>query len=217
MSKKYVVSDLHANDPRFDHEAFELFRKEIVKDDSIIFVGDIFDQYVARSADTPPIRKDKDIYIRGNHDRGIENLGFDLVDNYEQNGIFFIHGNQFDEKKNYGWHLRWLLLFVILFYKLTGIDLQSRLRLWNIKLGKLFNKNEFFSYISIIHDRARVCKNEKNYKFLIMGHTHQCMMDDDICDLGCWYKNKERTYYYATVDENDIALCSLTYVEDDSI
>ena len=224
------LSDLHLGNPLFESEKAILKLLNEPKYDKIFILGDIIDTW-----ETPveSIRKKHEhlitqinlrakqgpvIIIRGNHDPNILVMHsiFDMCRIFEslrEGKTMFVHGHEFDELiTKYYWlaklifPIRWLL-------ERLGVNLLAYTRnLYHSVAAKKQNKQYDDLVLGI--EKQAVAKYEKDFDYLVMGHTHLPKLvprdadpDDprkcDYINTGDWIHNRT----YIERDENKFKLC----------
>lgn len=179
-----IIGDTHIGDDRTNDNLPKLFLflEKISKTNcSLILNGDIIDFARYLGFDERHrmffklLSKFKDIvYISGNHDWIIGGLkdcmpNVSFVDNFELNAynkrIKILHGHQIDFFAK-----RWPIVSKIIiklnsiFYKLTGVDIERKIKGMRIFKKYFFDKQE---------DKL-ITKYRKDFDILISGHTHNC-------------------------------------------
>jgi len=213
------LSDLHLGNPLFKDENTILKLLNEPKYNRIVILGDIIDTW---EAPVESIRKKYDhlinqinlrakqgpvLIIRGNHDPDILVMHsiFDMCRIFEslrEGSTIFIHGHEFDEliTKHYWlakliFPIRWLL-------ERLGVNLLAYVRnLYHSIAAKRQNKK--YNDLVIDIEKQAVSKYEKDFDYLVMGHTHlpKIVLRDsdpkeprkcDYINVGDWIHN--RTY-----------------------
>lgn len=120
--------------------------------------------------------------IPGNHDYNLLNLwknysdyNVSINDSFEKDGIYYCHGWNFDLMQRtgsftYGWLvLKFPSIYQLLFRKPSQIE----------------SRNDRPTPASIaIHKKANQYALNKNFKYLVMGHTHIPVIQDKVIDCG---------------------------------
>jgi len=191
--KLIIVSDLHIGSQFFHHEPFERFLREIPLDHEVVLNGDIIDSPLAKLNPSQQqilnlvkhlSRRQKVIWIHGNHDNGylpdrFGNVYFKRLHAVE-NRLLIAHGDDFDEimPKNQ------------IFMK--AFKLMHNLR---IKLGaKPVHVAEYAkrwpSFYRILRKNVMMnavkCAQENGYAAVTCGHTHYA---EDVVVNGVRYLN----------------------------
>lgn len=224
------LSDLHLGNPLFKDEATILQLLNSPKYDRIVILGDIIDTWEA------PVDRIKSLYghlinqinqrakhgpvlmIRGNHDPNIVTMHaiFDMCRIFESlrdTSTIFVHGHEFDELITRHYWLAKLIYPIRWFLERLGVNLLAYTRnLYHSIAAKRQDKN----YNSLVLDMEKhmVAKYEKEFDYLVMGHTHLPKIvlrnadpkDPRKCDYintGDWIHNRT----YVERDGNEFKMC----------
>ena len=192
--KIYCASDFHIGYERSNYLKIEKFLNQ-VKDnaDRLILCGDIFDLW--RSTPEILINQEpyKSIYellvsigniipttiVFGNHDYNLYkqlDLGcINVSDDFIENSIYYTHGWRFDIKQKLGsYFYYWIVKYFPHLY-------QKYFK----KPTEIIDKEEQIYNEDRIYNEVIKFYNKNNYKYIIMGHTHNpIIINDKIGDCG---------------------------------
>lgn len=209
--KTYIASDFHIGFEQSNYPKIKEFF-ELVKDDAdrLILVGDIFDLWrcspdiirnyepfksiyksLLNLAKTIPV-----IIIKGNHDYNLNkklNLpNIKVVNNFTEDNIYFTHGWEFDlqqrkASKYYYWIVKYFPYLYQNFFKLPS---------------KIIKKEDQIYNNSKIYDEVQKFRTHYFYKYIVMGHTHNPMINNRIVDCGDFIDSCS----YVIIEDSNITL-----------
>lgn len=209
--KTYIASDLHIGYERSNYSKIKEFFKLVKKDaDRLILCGDIFDLWRCSPDIIKGCEPFKSTYkllldvgskipttiIFGNHDYNLYkklDMGWiDIKDDFIENNIFFCHGWRFDlqqrkASKYYYWIVQYFPYLYQLFFK-TPL--------------KIIKKEDQIYNNSKIYDKVNKFRIKYLYKYIVMGHTHNPMINNRIVDCGDFIDSCS----YVIMDDDEITL-----------
>ena len=191
--KIYIASDLHIGYERSNYSKIKEFFELVKKDaDRLILCGDVFDLWRCPSEtirDREPYKstyellldignKIPTVVIFGNHDYNLYkklNLGWiDIKDDFIEDNIYYCHGWRFDIKQRFGsYFYYWIVKYFPYLYQ----------RFFK-ESNKIINKEDQIYKIHKIYDEVIKFINSKDLKYVVMGHTHNPIINDKIIDCG---------------------------------
>ncbi|MFC1815024.1 UDP-2,3-diacylglucosamine diphosphatase [Thermodesulfobacteriota bacterium] len=174
-----IVSDLHLGSRYFVCRHFERFLCSIPEDHELVLNGDVIDNPHTKLP--PPhlqvldlieqiSRRQRVVWIRGNHDNGYTPAGFEKVDfrriyNLERK-LLIVHGDDFDEimPRNQAF----LKVFVLMH------NLRVKLGARPVHVANYAKKwKTFYKYLrKNIMTNASNCALENGYEAVTCGHSH---------------------------------------------
>lgn len=213
--KRLLLSDLHLGNPLFKYE-LQLIKLLSSNFDEIIVCGDILDTWES-SIDKIISKYDflinlfnnheSVIIIHGNHDPNINQLQFifnncKVYNNYVYNNNIVIHGSEFDTLIiKYSYIARCLGYFNWIFERFN-LDVKSFFRELYYSISAKRQKIYYDSLVSNI-EKSAVEKYSKEYKMIIMGHTHMPKIINNYINCGDMIHN----YTYIIDDDDKFELC----------
>jgi UDP-2,3-diacylglucosamine pyrophosphatase LpxH len=210
--KRLILSDLHFGNPLFRYELQLIKLLSSTNFDEIIICGDTLDTW--ESSIDRIISKynflidlfnklgSTVIIIHGNHDPPIEKLksifnNCQVYNSYVYNNNIVIHGSEFDNLINkYSYIARYLGYFNWIFER-CNLDIKSFFRELYYSISAKRQKLYYNSLVSNI-EKSAVEKYSKDYKLVIMGHTHMPKIINNYINCGDMIHN-----YTYIIDDND--------------
>jgi len=224
------LSDLHLGNPLFNSEAIILRLLNDAKYDRIIILGDIIDTWEAPvdviksnyghliNEINQRAKRGSMLIIRGNHDPDITQMHsiFDMCRIFEflrDGDTLFVHGQEFDELITRHFWMAKLVYPIRWFLERLGVNLLAYTR--NL-YHSISAKRQHKKYNALVLDMEKhmVSKYEKDFEYLVMGHTHLpkiVLRDSDPKDIrecdyintGDWIHNRT----YVERDGNNFKMC----------
>lgn len=198
--KTFCLSDLHigyerANYPKIE-EVLELVRRDA---DKLVLVGDILDLWLLpielisglapfKDALEDLIRTANEVdttYITGNHDLQVKDLVKSLpmpvVNNLTLDNIYFTHGWQFDTQQGF---LRIFQGIPEVYYYIVQLVPHIYQRYY--KTPSMIPREEyaFTEKARELHGIAQIFAERKKFDYLVMGHTHDPIVEGKVVDCG---------------------------------
>lgn len=183
-----IISDLHLGSPLFNkkHDFLRLIKSPNYK--VVILNGDVIDIWenkLEKIYDSNSniideinlISKDKKVvYIKGNHDpeiKEIKNLfpNCQVINSYQFNDLFVIHGDEFDDFVNKYSFWSKLLFIPHWIGERFGLNLKAFFRNLTNSIANKRNKSYYKKLVNDINNEA-INKYKDRCKIMVMGHTH---------------------------------------------
>lgn len=193
MSKIYCASDFHIGDETANYPKIKDFLEIVRQDaDKLILVGDTWDLW--RNTAKTITSKDpfksihellldvaKDIpivVISGNHDYALRRkfnfINIEIKNDFVEDGIFYTHGHKFDIQQQIG----------LPFCNIITDYFPFIYQLFFKKPSEIIDVEEKNTANMIIYREVRKFMYNKPYNYIVMGHTHNPIINNKIVDCG---------------------------------
>jgi UDP-2,3-diacylglucosamine pyrophosphatase LpxH len=190
----YCASDFHIGYKYSNYTKMKEFFELVIRDaDELVLCGDVFDLWrcpIEVIKNQEPMKSTYEALITmaeevpttiiwGNHDYNLwkkVKIPARITDSFVSNNIYYCHGWRFDLRQRFG-HL--------LYSRLVDQSPQLYQRLFKTPFELKTNEGEFSLHSKKTHAKAREFIEEQEIDYLIMGHTHDPVGNDDkLFDCG---------------------------------